>query len=302
MFKSFYNKNEGKPFLDPTLDHLKDDWRNIVSLQEQHANFQTKVDNYKIKIQNNQYPYCIIFSHKYDDNNFPPKIFFSMENSAKIQAYSDLSVSPRIIEISKINSQDNFDIFNNTEYLYNQLYEWHSKSLFTWLTTTDFFLDQIINSNHPFSKYIKNGFVVEKWFNGNIKSKGRYVNHKPDGIIERFNLNEKISSKELYENGKFLRPIVEYFQSGRIYIEYILNHNDNSSKMITYTEDGNIEAEEFYNNGKYGETEMLDGPSSLVYHMNGKLSSKQYFKNGKCIRFQEFDDKGRLMEDVEYSA
>ena len=54
------------------------------------------------------------------------------------------------------------------------------------------------------------------------------------------------------------------------------------TKKVRYYENGNIDREEYYLNGK---RHRVDSPAYIEYYKNGKVFSEEYYLNGKSYNF-----------------
>ena len=293
-------ENNSFEIIDKTSDFIVHLWSNIIALHNKTQEFENEVNYYELQIKNNSFPYCLLLSHNFENED--SNKFFLLESASKLQAYKNLNVHPRIIEIKKIGNTTSINQNETLEYFHSKLYEWQLKSIFNWFSSDENFINQLSKSNHRIKKYIKNGFVTEYWTNQVVKSTGNYLNNKAEGIIESFYENGQLKSKELFSNGIRIRPIEGYYQSGAKQFEYQILIEGMKGKMVNYRPNGTVSFETFYDNGKFSDSDTSDGESYLIYNESGKLEFKGFYKNGKRIRYQKFDETGKLIEDNKNSA
>ena len=120
--------------------------------------------------------------------------------------------------------------------------------------------------------------------NGCVKTKGSYLQNKPNGIWERFYENGTIRSVLTYKNGELNGPGRAFFENGIHSQTGFYKANKEDSLWRFYFESGHIKSEGYYRNGKqdglwryFHEDSTLKAIAVLE---DGKGHYKEYFANG----------------------
>lgn len=128
------------------------------------------------------------------------------------------------------------------------------------------------DSIKKYNKMLYNGDYQEYFENGRPKTKGFYRNYLKHGDWLEYS-QDFLTSSGKYKNGYLIGEFKTYFPT--------------SGKLYQY---------KFYKevkiNGK--DTSIIDG-QSLLYHLNGKISSKIIYDNGRVISSTSYTDNGTLV-------
>jgi antitoxin component YwqK of YwqJK toxin-antitoxin module len=62
-------------------------------------------------------------------------------------------------------------------------------------------------ANFYFCDTVASGTIIEYYDNGKPRAKGNFMNGLPDGRLDYYNINGKLISRYLYENGKMKKII-----------------------------------------------------------------------------------------------
>lgn len=172
---------------------------------------------------------------------------------------------------------------------------------------------------------IPDGEVKEFTETGKLKTQATYKNNKLNGVLTRYNDEEKIFSKETYEDG-ILKGPAEYFSySGEKVFHTRCNYKNSvlDGEFILEEQDGPVREKSFYQNGKrhgvrttfYPNTSQectenwnegkLQGERTLFFptgpmwykenYINGRLDGErtEFFPSGQA-RLTEFYSEGLL--------
>ena len=108
---------------------------------------------------------------------------------------------------------------------------------------------------------------------GKYRTKGKFVNGLPDGVIEEYYENGSIMMKKFFSNGKHLKDEV-YYRNGKL--------------MLTYLKDKRMDI--FYDDGQLVMSFNLQTGKSSSYHENGnplfvmtRVKSTLYNENNEVL-------------------
>lgn len=150
-------------------------------------------------------------------------------------------------------------------------------------------------------------WIVEYFDSGKLKSEMSYSADGLDGPKREYLENGKLKEDSVYEKG-VRRSFKEFDKNGAIKI------------ARTYTETGENDTTEVYENGKMvrrtqhnkgeEETEQRDSEERVIaktskngkktFYPNGKLQSDIYYKNGDLVGSQHYSEAGKLDEITIY--
>ena len=179
------------------------------------------------------------------------------------------------------------------------------------------------DSTRNCSGYLCNGWITDKYKNGQMIHKGFYLdgqlkiykNFYPDGSLERSftTVDNYRCNVKLYFPGGNLKSSVKYLHGEPVlWIDYYENGNEKFKeefhKSLTY----HIEKRSFYETGTVEDELVLSDKKKLCYDKNeyfpngqiktdGEMTfnktSYDYFKSGV---WKHFDNSGKLIKEVTY--
>ncbi len=121
---------------------------------------------------------------------------------------------------------------------------------------------------------LKQGRWVKKYFNGQTKYEGYFVNDKPRGIFKRYNEQGQLSSVMNYYDNKNQATVTFFYPGGKIAIKGKYIDKNKDSIWDYYTQDSVLITKEAYKNGvEHGKWQW--------YYLNGNLKEEKTFADGK---------------------
>jgi uncharacterized protein len=147
----------------------------------------------------------------------------------------------------------------------------------------------------------KTGYWEEYYNNGNLHTKGNYVNGNVDGYWEYYHRNGNLLSKGNYVDGERYGYWEIYYSNGKINSKGSYKNGEREGYLEEYYANGQLSYkgsykngyregywESYYDNGKlYTKGSYKDGNKSGIweeYWDNGKLDYKGNYVNGKLIK------------------
>ena len=117
--------------------------------------------------------------------------------------------------------------------------------------------EQPIKDGNPINQYdnegIKQGYWETYWENGEIESKGNYVNNIQDGYWEDYWSNGGLYYKGSFKNGRVDGPWEYYNRNGNISSKYNYSNGKKNGVNIDYDENGEILLKGIYKNDQLDE-------------------------------------------------
>lgn len=134
--------------------------------------------------------------------------------------------------------------------------------------------------------------VINYYPNGNVKSKGIYHDDKRHGRREDYSPNGKLQLVRFYEHGRFVG--YSYLDKNSNEIPMVPINNE-SGKISTYYDNGNISREMEYKNGY-----LIDGFKE--YYYSGKLLEEASYIHGEFNgKRMEYFPNGTIKKERHYS-
>lgn len=138
---------------------------------------------------------------------------------------------------------------------------------------------------------LKQGRWVKKYYNGQTKYEGYFVNDKPRGIFKRYNEQGQLSSVMNYYDNKNQATVTFFYPGGKIAIKGKYIDKNKDSIWDYYTQDSVLIIKEAYKNGvEHGKWQW--------YYLNGNLKEEKNFADGKPegIWLRYYPDGTKKME------
>jgi len=131
--------------------------------------------------------------------------------------------------------------------------------------------------------------IVDRW-HGQIQVNGVI----PDKVINYFDINNKLISKNNYKNGVFHGPYETYYDNGKVYSKGIYQNGKIQGLVKVFYKNGLVKEEGLYRDGlRVGEFKSYYDDGTLAIHTN--------YKNGLRQGYTKlFDKAGNLAERGEY--
>jgi len=262
----------------------------FIATQQESDLDSNRIKHYETLIQEGKRPYCVVFNNSTNDSNNN----YLIDGHHKLKAYQNLNANPRVLEITQCYNKEDAELWEETcEILDGSLYKWQLLHIFSNCYNQPRHMEKIKNSKtNPFKKFIKQGYSEELWINGNIKTKGNYIDNVPNGIVESFYENGKPKAIALYQDGRVYKKIKSWFHTGELLGEFIKQPDYDNGVQISYYKTGEISSRTYFKNGI-----NADGKSSISYYQDGTVEYEATHKDGIVINRKYYDRKGNLTQE-----
>lgn len=121
---------------------------------------------------------------------------------------------------------------------------------------------------------LKQGVWIKKYPNGKIKYKGRFLDNKPSGRMERFHSNGKLKAVLIFSKDGIKAKSELYNESAQLVAKGNFIQSQKDSTWNYFDKKGSVRAIETFQNG------IKNGPSEYRFK-NGKVSESIPFTKGK---------------------
>ena len=133
---------------------------------------------------------------------------------------------------------------------------------------------------------------IETYASGKIKSAySFYIQAEkmiPHGKYKEYFIQGGLLKKIRYKHGRLHGQAIEYFQNGNKKWSGKYKNGIKIGKWQLWDEKENKKIKGYFN--KKGNLKKI-----IRYHLNGKVKSKEYFKNGKAFFEKRWDINGKLL-------
>ncbi|MEP7164258.1 MAG: energy transducer TonB [Ferruginibacter sp.] len=136
----------------------------------------------------------------------------------------------------------------------------------------------------------RNGFFTYYYSNGNISSKGKYINNNRDGIWLSFHNNGMMQDSSVYEMGNLTGTSLAWFSNGYIADSCVYNKEGYGIRIYWFDDGTPSVAGRSLNNKKQGKWQY--------FHKNGKLASLEEYEQGKLLNKTYYDESGKQLADT----
>jgi|GEM_PF-6746516 len=263
----------------------------LIFTQDPGSLDPNRIGHYKDLIRSGKRPFCLIYNSEISDNDN----YFVLDGHHKLMAYHNLKIRPSILEITQISAHNPAAQDPNvlSADLFDLMYTWQLKHIFDNGLAAGETLQSIMDSpENRFHAFIKQGMVEEHWINGNLKSKGFYVNHLPEGNLEQFYENGKQKSIVAYQDGRQFRYLKSWFDSGQVQSECLPPNDLLNGTQYSYYKSGALSSKTLFRDGK-----IADGRSAFSYDEDGRVIYQAEYRDGQSVKSQWFDRDGKLVEE-----
>ena len=93
------------------------------------------------------------------------------------------------------------------------------------------------------------GTDIDRYPNGNIKSKTNYKDGRKHGLCKEYYENGNLQREAIYENGAYIETIRTYYKNGTLMSENIYDETTNEKVSKTYFDNGIVSHETIYKAG-----------------------------------------------------
>lgn len=148
----------------------------------------------------------------------------------------------------------------------------------------------ILNEKLTYKFGVLNGKSETYHDNGNKRLVENYENGELDGVWEQYYNTGLLREKRVYKNNVLIeKKKMEWYDNKKMKNKtsfiYVDEEKLNNGEWATYYENGNIQSQSIYINGK------TDGVW-LGYYENGELKYKMVYENGIYQSYTEFNEDG----------
>ncbi|PWU00042.1 MAG: hypothetical protein C5B52_09740 [Bacteroidetes bacterium] len=138
---------------------------------------------------------------------------------------------------------------------------------------------------------IANGEFSYYYANRLLMSKGRYVHGYKEGSWVQYHPNGMLEDSGFYENNRLVGNYLVWYQNGYL-ADSLEMHVDGSGVEVGWFDNGNLSFAGLFstNNKKHGKWKY--------YHKNGNISAEEIFDNGVLVDKHFFDENGKPNADT----
>jgi len=119
------------------------------------------------------------------------------------------------------------------------------------------YYDRSLTARETYNKGSRHGMMVYYYSNGDVSEKLEWKNNTKDGIWEQYFLGGKLKMKALYCDNKLDGDFLVNFDDGKPYLKGKYQHDQRQGIWTFYNQDGTVEAEMEYVNGKHKNEDHL---------------------------------------------
>ena len=136
---------------------------------------------------------------------------------------------------------------------------------------------------------IRNGIFRWYYFTGELKTFGKYVHGKKEGLWLEWYNNGRLKDSLHFSNGNYSGISMSWFKNG--YVKDSLNIDENGNgTYVEWFDNGNPSEAGRYRSGK-------KQGRWTYYHKNGQVSSNELYNQDTLKQFQLFDENGIPQDD-----
>jgi antitoxin component YwqK of YwqJK toxin-antitoxin module len=136
---------------------------------------------------------------------------------------------------------------------------------------------------------IKNGVFKWYYFNGNLKTYGKYIENRKEGLWLNWYSNGSLADSLTYKDGQLVGINKSWYKNDFLKDSLSLDENGNGIYTAWFDDSSPSEAGRYKNYKKNGVW--------TYFHKNGKISSKEIYRMDTLISFQLFNEEGNLQND-----
>jgi antitoxin component YwqK of YwqJK toxin-antitoxin module len=137
---------------------------------------------------------------------------------------------------------------------------------------------------------IKNGDATYFHANGNLSSKGNYINNKREGIHLSYHFNGMMADSGYYHNDKIVEWKLSWHPNGFM-ADSVYQKDDSTTIDVSWFDNGSIdEYGYFINQKKQGKWNY--------FHRNGNIACTEMMDHGKIVSVKYFDETGKEQTDT----
>jgi antitoxin component YwqK of YwqJK toxin-antitoxin module len=133
----------------------------------------------------------------------------------------------------------------------------------TWLYYS--YYDRSLTAMENYRKGARHGMMINYYSNGDVSEKLEWKNDKKDGNWEQFFKGGVLKMKGFYAENKLEGDFLVNFEDGKPYLKGKYNQDQRHGKWTFFREDGTVEAEMEYINGKPVNEEQLNDKQQELF-------------------------------------
>jgi antitoxin component YwqK of YwqJK toxin-antitoxin module len=127
------------------------------------------------------------------------------------------------------------------------------------------FYDQSLKSKETYRSGRKNGFAFHYFPDGTVSEKTEWKDDKKNGIWERYYINKALMLKGIYRDDKLNGPFYVFGDNSVLSVQGFFQNNLRNDHWVFYKEDGSVDIEMTYINGKpSGEEKMTERQKEML--------------------------------------
>jgi antitoxin component YwqK of YwqJK toxin-antitoxin module len=129
------------------------------------------------------------------------------------------------------------------------------------------YYNHALTATEEYAKGLRNGLTQHFFSNGNPSEKISWVNNTKEGPWEQFFTGNGIKLKGYFHEGKLQGDFGVNYESGKPYLKGSYQNDLREGVWIFYKEDGSVDMELTYTNGKASNEDKLDDKQQELFRM-----------------------------------
>jgi antitoxin component YwqK of YwqJK toxin-antitoxin module len=129
------------------------------------------------------------------------------------------------------------------------------------------YYNHALTAREEYTKGLRNGLMQHFFSNGSPSEKLTWVNNKKEGPWEQFFANNGLKLKGFFHEGILHGDFLVNYESGKLYLKGSYQDDLREGLWIFYKEDGSVDMELTYHNGKTPNEDKLDDKQQELFHM-----------------------------------
>lgn len=285
--KSF--QNEGDSQLLSTTNHILDGGINFFATEDRHKIDEKRVNEFEQLICAGKRPFALLIGASNGTMGLD-EAYFVLDGHHKLIAYQKLGIAPPLAVIKYEPSLEELNSFD-LESLVPFLHPWQVQDILDHgYFSKDLLQKQSSVPGSALQSFVKNGLVRTYYPDGQLKTEGNYVLHKPEGIIKGWHPNGQLAFVEEYKDGRSDGCWKTFFENGKLSSEAYYKNGLPVGLSHSYHSNGKKAIEQHYTNGMF-----TDGVLQRSWHNNGKKSSEMLYDNGKPVLHKTWNEWGDMI-------
>ncbi|HAN40045.1 MAG TPA: hypothetical protein DCQ29_14180, partial [Chitinophagaceae bacterium] len=139
-----------------------------------------------------------------------------------------------------------------------------------------------------YKHYMRNGWYISKYPNGQVSYMQHYTNGLKDSISKEFYVDGKLENEGTYVLGKQHGVWKYYHPNGKLNYTETYKDGNEQGQVLMYNDDGTLDKEINYKDG------VLHG-NYKIYAENNQLAIQLNYKNGEIVSYTYEGKDGKLV-------